>query len=296
VTDNIPMPQDNLKYTHLIQAEQLAALLAAPTDVVVLDCSSDLSAPDSGRHAYEAEHIPGARYVSMKDTMSGTPTGRNGRNPLPETEGFRRSMASLGIGDATQVVAYDNGDGLYACRMWWMLQWIGHAHVAVLDGGLSAWKADGQSVTREAPRDAAPGALSVRRPRVQPIEFAALRDSLPDGTYLVVDARPAPRFAGENETLDARGGHIPGARNRWFKQNIGPDGRFKSPEQLRSEFTALLGDRSPADVVNQCGSGVSACHNLLAMELAGLTGSQLYVGSWSEWCVQQNAPFAQGPD
>jgi thiosulfate/3-mercaptopyruvate sulfurtransferase len=290
------IPETTVKYTHLIQPEPLAALLATSSDVVVLDCSSDLSAPDSGRLAYEAQHIPGARYVSMKDTLSGTPTGRNGRNPLPDAADFRRSMEALGIGDDTQVVAYDNGDGLYACRLWWMLKWIGHVHAAVLDGGLAAWNAAGQPVTDEIPGDAARRSLSVREALAKPIGFTALRDTLPANTHLVVDARPAARFAGEGETLDARGGHIPGARNRWFKQNLGPDGRFKSPEQLHGEFSALLGDRSPADVVNQCGSGVSACHNLLAMELAGLSGSQLYVGSWSEWCVQDNAPIAQGPD
>lgn len=285
-----------MHYAHLISPDNLAALLASGSDVVVLDCSSDLSAPDSGRLAYEKSHIPGAHHVSVKATLSGTATGRNGRNPLPEQALFRRAMENLGIADGTQVVAYDNGDGLYASRLWWMLRWIGHSAVAVLDGGLTAWCEAGLPCSQEPAPKPQPRALSARDALAEPMAFAELREHLQERRHLIVDARPATRFAGNDETLDPHGGHIPGARNRWFKHNLAPNGRFKAPEQLRAEFSALLGSRSPGDVVHQCGSGVSACHNLLAMQVAGLDGSKLYVGSWSEWCVQDQAPMAVGPD
>jgi thiosulfate/3-mercaptopyruvate sulfurtransferase len=284
-----------VKHTHLISDAQLAALLDTAAEVVVLDCSSDLAAPDSGRTAYQQSHIPGAHYVSMKDTLSGPATGRNGRNPLPDPAAFRRAMGELGISDDTQVVAYDNCDGVYACRLWWMLRWAGHSAVAVLDGGLSAWRSAGRPLSHTAPPPPGRRTLSERASLATSIALPDLLAGLDGRQHLIVDARPAARFAGENETLDARGGHIPGARNRWFKNNLAADGRFKTAEELRAEFSALLGATASADVVNQCGSGVSACHNLLAMEIAGLSGSQLYVGSWSEWSAQEHTPVAQGP-
>lgn len=283
-----------MPFTYLISPDELHALLEARSDIAVLDCSSDLNDPAAGINAYQAGHIAGARHVGMKETLSGAPTGTNGRNPLPDATTFRAHMQALGIGDGTQVVAYDSGDGVYACRLWWMLRWIGHPAVAVLDGGLAAWRQAGHAVVQDAPPAPAQRTLTARDGLAAPIAYESLRGSLDAGTYLVVDARPAARFAGEGETLDARGGHIPGARNRWFKNNLGADGRFKSPEQLRAEWGALLGGRPPAEVVNQCGSGVSACHNLLAMEIAGLTGSRLYVGSWSEWSAQPDAAIATG--
>lgn len=285
-----------MNYQTLISARELAAELQSTKALVVLDCSSDLSDPDAGRRAHEAGHIPGAQHVRIKETLSGATTGRNGRNPLPEPDVFRRAMGALGVGDDTQVVAYDNGGGLYAARLWWMLRWIGHDAVAVLDGGWAAWRAVGQAVSLDPAQIPCRSALSPRASRTNSIAFEELRASLNVRRFLVLDARPADRFRGENETLDAKGGHIPGARSRPFRENLAADGLFKPAAQLRDEFCALIGDWPASAIVNQCGSGVSACHNLLAMEVAGLAGSALYPGSWSEWSAQPEALIATGSD
>ncbi len=285
-----------MNYKTLISAQELAADLKSTKAIVVLDCSSDLSDPEAGRRVHEAGHIPGAHYVRVKETLSGVATGRNGRNPLPDPDVFRQAMGALGVGDETQVVAYDNGGGLYAARVWWMLRWIGHDAVAVLDGGWSAWRAAGQAVSLNPAQTPYRTALSPRASRAGSIAFDELLASLSVRRFLVLDARPVDRFRGENETLDAKGGHIPGARNRSFRDNLTPDGLFKSAAQLREEFDVFIGDWPASAIVNQCGSGVSACHNLLAMEVAGLPGSALYPGSWSEWSAQPDAPIATGAD
>lgn len=282
----------------LIGVDELHRALgqAGRDDIVVLDCGFDLTDPQAGRRQYEAGHIPGAAYVHLDDTLSGVKTGKNGRHPLPDRAGFARAMAALGIGSQTQVVAYDNAGGMFAARLWWLLRWLGHDAVAVLDGGVAAWTAAGYPLTTEAPPKRAAGQLPVGDSLQPTIDYAQLRQALDAGKHLVLDARAPDRYRGENETLDAVGGHIPGARNRFFRDNLAPDGRFLPPEQLRQEFTARMNGRAPADVINQCGSGVTACHNLLAMEVAGLTGAALYPGSWSEWSAQADAPVATGPD
>ncbi|MCJ0764001.1 sulfurtransferase [Variovorax terrae] len=287
-----------MTYQTLISATDLAQALHGPEAArpLVLDCSFELADLSAGRRAHDAGHIPGARYVHLEDQLSAPRTGRNGRHPLPSREDFARTLAALGAGDDTQIVIYDNAGGMYAARLWWMLRWAGHAAAAVLDGGLPAWKAAGQPVsTDETPAAPAAGRFSLRPALVTTASYGEVRANLDTGARLVLDARAPDRFRGENETLDPIGGHIPGARNRLFRDNLDADGRFKSPAQLLGEFQALTGGRPPAELISQCGSGVTACHNLLALEIAGLRGAVLYPGSWSEWSAQPGAPIATGP-
>jgi len=277
----------------LISAEQLAAALKGPQPPLVLDCSFDLGDASAGERAYAAGHIPGAAYVHLDRVLSAAKIGRNGRHPLPTKEAFAQAMAALGANDTTQIVAYDNAGGMYAARLWWMLRWVGHRAAAVLDGGLAAWQSAGQPLATDVPA-AQRGNFSVRASLVDTIDYEGVKANLDTQRKLVLDARAPDRFRGENETMDPVGGHIPGARNRLFRDNLAADGRFKPPAQLRAEFDALTGGRPAGELVAQCGSGVTACHNLLAMEVAGLAGATLYPGSWSEWCTQPGAPIATG--
>ena len=285
-----------LHYDTLISVDRLAAAIAAggAAAPLVLDCSFELSDPDAGRRAYEAGHLPSAFYMHLEHSLSARKTGCNGRHPLPERERFARLMAGLGANDETQIVAYDNAGGMYAARLWWMLRWAGHEATAVLDGGIAAWTAAGRPLGTEAPPARSAGRFSLRPPRVSTVGYEALKANLASQAKLVIDARAPDRFRGENETLDPIGGHIPGARNRLFRDNLAADGRFKPAAQLRQEFDAVTGGRTAAELVSQCGSGVTACHNLLAMEIAGLRGAALYPGSWSEWSAQPGAPIATG--
>jgi len=279
----------------LISADELKTLLAQPGGrVMVFDCSFDLADPGAGARAHAEAHLPGAVYLNLDADLSAPKTGRNGRHPLPERAAFAQRMAALGMDDDMLAVVYDRNASMYAGRPWWMLRWAGHAAVRVLDGGLQAWQAAGGAVESGpvAPRPA--GHFTLRPPLVEMVDYAQLRASLGRGRRLVVDARAADRFRGENETLDPIAGHIPGAANRCFRDNLAADGRFKPAEQLRAEWTALMGGRAPSDLVQQCGSGVSACNNLLALESAGFGGALLYPGSWSEWCAQPGAPVARG--
>lgn len=283
-------------YTTLISADELARALQDPQhrDIVVLDCGFELTDPQAGRRHYDAGHLPGAFHVHLEDTLSGPKTGRNGRHPLPDRAALARALAALGVNADTQVVAYDNAGGMYAARLWWLLRWIGHEAVAVLDGGEGAWKAAGQPFTTDASAPRPAGALAVGEGRQATLDYPQLRQALAADARRVLDARAPDRYRGENETLDAVGGHIPGARNRFFRDNLGADGRFLPPAELRQAFLAQLGGLAPDAVVCQCGSGVTACHNLLAMEIAGLSGAALYPGSWSEWSAQPDAPVATG--
>jgi len=280
----------------LITPNALQRELAEAAKLLVVDCSFELSDPAAGRRAYDAGHLPGAVYMHLDETLSAAKTGRNGRHPLPERAAFARTMAALGADDDTLVVAYDNAGGMYAARLWWMLRWAGHAAAAVLDGGIAAWKAEGLPLQTGAPPARAPGRFTLRASLVATVDYDAVKLTLDRRERLLVDARAPDRFRGENETIDPVGGHIPGARNRLFRDNLDAAGRFKPASVLRAEFDALLGGRPPSAVVNQCGSGVTACHNLLAMEVAGLSGAALYPGSWSEWCAQPGAPIAIGAE
>ena len=286
----------------LLSTQALQQKLQNPmADILVVDCSFDLSDPAAGRRAHDAAHIPGAVYVSLDDSLSAAKTGRNGRHPLPERSSFARAMAALGVNQDTLVVAYDNSGSMYAARLWWMLRWAGHAAAAVLDGGLAAWQAEGGTTSPAGDANSAAlssgrkaGNFMLRDSLVSAASYAEVLANVGSGERLVIDARAPDRFRGENETLDPVAGHIPGAVNRLFRDNLGADGRFKPAARLRSDFLALIGDRPTSLLIHQCGSGVTACHNLLAMEIAGLTGAALYPGSWSEWCAQAEAPIATG--
>lgn len=288
-----------MSYTTLITVDQLDALRASGAPVVLLDCGFDLTNPAAGRAAFEQGHLPGARYVHLDDDLAGPmhPEGPRspqftGRHPLPDREAFAARVGAWGIGPETQVVVYDNHGLIYAARAWWMLRWLGHSTTAVLDGGRAAWVARHGSLEAGIPASAprAPYPLSPQ-PSMPVIEADALLADL--GRVRVLDARTVERRRGDVEPLDPVGGHIPGSTARFFKDNLQPDGFFKPAEQLRAEFQAL-GVRPDDETVQQCGSGVTACHNLLAQLHAGLGVSRLYVGSWSEWCADPRRPVAKG--
>lgn len=284
----------NTTYTTLMSVAELAASLASSTPAVLLDCSFDLGQVEAGRQQFLAGHLPGARYVHLDEALSSAKTGRNGRHPLPSREQFVQTMATLGVNDTDQVVVYDNSGGMYAARLWWMLRWVGHGAVALLDGGPAAWQQAGGSMAQGLAAAHSAGQFSLRQSLVGTVDYATVLANLNHGQRLVIDARAPDRFRGENETLDPIGGHIPGARNRLFRDNLGADGRFKPAAQLRAEFDAISGGLPGSDLIAQCGSGVTACHNMLALEIAGLSGACLYPGSWSEWCTQDGAPIATG--
>ena len=279
----------------LISAAELIALQQRGETIVLVECSFDLFDVDAGERAWRASHPSGAHYLHLERDLSGAKTGTNGRHPLPERAAFARTLGSCGVTPATPVVALDRQGGVYAARLWWMLRWIGHADAAVLDGGFDAWQAAGGATSAHAPVDAAataPAPYPESAPLVATTSAAALESEL--GRVRLIDARAGERFRGEVEPLDAQAGHIPGALNRFFKDNLAQDGRFKPADQLRAEFLPLLAGEPAERVVHQCGSGVTACHNLLAMEHAGLAGSKLYPGSWSEWSADPTRPVARG--
>lgn len=280
-------------FDKLIGVQALAAQLDNP-GWRVFDCRHDLQNPEYGKQAYALGHIPGARFLHLDRDLSGPPTGRNGRHPLPDVDTFAALMSACGVGTDTQVVAYDNEAGVFAARLWWMLRWLGHDKVAVLDGGLAGWRRAKLPLETEVRK--VPAARFEPQPCDQTVDSATVLAQLHTPQTLILDARSEERFAGQNETLDPVGGHIPGAKNRFYFDNLDDAGCFFKPaHELRAEFDALLQGRDPKNVVQQCGSGVTACHNLLAMELAGLCGSKLYVGSWSEWCSDASRPMATGP-
>ncbi len=280
----------------LISAEQLRDLLSGGANLAIIDTRFDLADPAAGERAWHEGHLAGSIYLHLDRDLCGATTGPDGafrgRHPLPERRSFAHTLAGCGITPETRVVALDAQGGVYASRLWWMLRWMGHADVAVLDGGLGAWTAAGGSLTTAAPTRTAAPDYPERPPLVGVIDAATLTPQL--GTLALVDARAGERFRGEVEPIDKAAGHIPGALNRFFKDNLGADGRFKPADQLRAEFSALLGARPGAEVVHHCGSGVTACHNLLAMEHAALPGTLLYPGSWSEWSSDPARPIATG--
>jgi thiosulfate/3-mercaptopyruvate sulfurtransferase len=286
-----------MTYTTLISVAQLQALQASGAPLMVFDCSFDLMNATQGPAQYAEAHIPGAVYAHLDTALSakGDPTASSGgRHPLPSRETFAAWLGSVGFANGMQAVVYDRQGVNYAGRLWWMLKWAGHEAVAVLDGGLQAWQAAGNAVTAstEAPRPAT--RFTVNAPLATLVDVHSVVRRLGQADQQVLDARGAPRYRGEVEPIDPVAGHIPGALNRPFTMNMGADGFFKPAATLRAEFEALLGQRDPASVVHQCGSGVSAVPNLLAMEVAGLGRTALFAGSWSEWSSDSTRPVAQG--
>lgn len=272
----------------LIAPAELAPHLADETWVVV-DCRFDLAAPDRGEQLYLESHIPAARYAHLDRDLSGEKTGSNGRHPLPSAEQMRERFGALGIAPGRQVVIYDADSGMHASRLWWMLRFMGHDAVAVLDGGLARWVREGFAV--RGGREQWRPATFIGAPReTWRLTADAVARGLGDPAQLLIDARAEERFRGENETLDKKAGHIPGAKNYFFQRNLREDKTFKSPEELRSAWNTALEGTNPEHVVMYCGSGVTACHNLLALEHAGLTGARIYPGSWSEWSSDPTRP------
>lgn len=276
----------------LISAEALRARLSRGEAVTLLDCRFNLADPLAGQAAFDAGHVPGARYAHLDHDLSGPRTGHNGRHPLPTREAFAHTLHRWGVQPGQTVVCYDAQGGMFAARAWWMLHWAGHPHVHVLDGGWAAWQA--LTDATPAPETHAPGpglGMHLAPSSTEVVHTAEVLANLgATAPFTLLDARAPDRFRGENETLDPVGGHIPGALNRFFQQNLQADGRFKPADQLRAEFMLALGPVPAEQVVHQCGSGVTACHNLLAMTVAGLPGSRLYAGSWSEWCSDPSRP------
>ena len=277
--------------TPLVSPERLLAALAAGATPVIIDCSFDLGDAGAGERAFVEGHLRGAVHAHLDRDLAGTKTGLNGRHPLPARADWAATLARLGVTPARAVVVYDAQGGMYAARAWWMLLWAGHRAVSVLDGGLTAWKAAGGALESGA---VTPSAVAAAYPigdsLVAAVDADALQKSL--GRVALLDARAGERYRGEVEPLDRRAGHIPGARSRFFKDNLDAQGRFKPAGELRAAFAAF--GAAPAQIVHQCGSGATACHNLLAMEVAGLPGSALYPGSWSEWSADPKRPVAVG--
>jgi thiosulfate/3-mercaptopyruvate sulfurtransferase len=282
-----------MPHTTLVTTEELFRHLDDP-DWVVFDCRHDLAHPELGAREYARSHVPGARFLHCDADLSAPPTGRNGRHPLPDPERFARTLGAAGVNRAKQVVAYDAQGGSFAARLWWMVRWLGHDAVAVLDGGWGKWLREERPETSAVPTPA-PARFDAAV-REASVDAAYVLAHLRDPSIVVVDARGAERYRGETEPLDPVAGHIPGSINRPIQGNLAEGGVFKSAEALRVQWTPLLGDVAPTGVVHSCGSGVAACHNLLAMEIAGLAGSRLYAGSWSEWCADPARPVATGPN
>ena len=279
----------------LISAAALREQLDCGARWVLLDASFDLADPAAGERAYLDAHLPGALYVHLDRDLCSEKTGRNGRHPLPVRSAFAATAARLGITPGMQVIVYDRQGAMFAARAWWMLRWLGHAPVAVLDGGLAAWQAAGGAVERGAvqpqPQPAYPFSDSPS-PLTRTVDVATLQCQLDQ--VVLIDARAPERYRGEVEPLDAQAGHIPGALNRPFKDNLAADGCFKPAALLRAELQAVIGPQPGREVVHQCGSGVTACHNLLAAAVAGLDVAALYAGSWSEWSSDPTRPVARG--
>lgn len=275
-------------YATLIAAPELAAL--PPNDVLIVDCRVDLADPDAGSRQHADGHLPGAVYAHLDRELSDLSKHGLGRHPLPDASAFSALLARWGWTPALQVVAYDAAGGaLAAARLWWMLRLVGATRIAVLDGGIQAWTGAGLPLEAGVPTRM-PTRVEARYDEAQLAGFDVAARAKSDPSMLLLDARAAPRYRGEVEPLDPVAGHVPGACNRPFADNLDDSGRFKRAQTLRHEFAALLGARKPADVVHMCGSGVTACHNLLAMEHAGLGGSRLFAPSWSGWVSDPSRP------
>ena len=275
----------------LVTTQELAQHLGDP-QWIVFDVRHDLADLEKGRRAYAAAHIPGAYFLHTDEDLSGVKDGTNGRHPLPEVQAFVRKLNECGVTPQTQVVVYDDAGGSFAVRLWWMLRWLGHERVAVLDGGFPLWQKEGRPVEDRVP-PARKGSFVARPDLGASVDAQYVERMRTDSGMKLIDARAPERYSGRTEPLDPVAGHIPGAVNRFWKSNLRDDGRFKAADELRQEFRAVIGDTNAANVVHMCGSGVTACHNLFAMALAGLPAGRLYPGSWSEWCADRSRPVAR---
>lgn len=281
-----------MPYTTLISTDVLAAHLDGHWAVV--DCRYDLGKEAWGQGQYQEARIPGAVYASLGHDLSGEKTGATGRHPLPTVDAMAATFSRLGIDGDTQVVAYDQDSGMYASRLWWMLRYLGHDAVAVLDGGWGKWLREARP-TRSGSERRPAGAFRPQQREAMCVSAAGVERLVDDPSALLVDARSPERFEGRSEPIDKLPGHIPGAVNHFFQTNLAEDGTLQPPHELRRRFDSLLGGRAPDQAVMYCGSGVTACQNLLAMELAGLSGARLYPGSWSEWSADPSRPVEKGP-
>ena len=280
-----------MAFTTLISTAALAQRLDDPA-VAIVDCRSKLDDEAWGAREYRTSHIPRAAYADLNTDLSGSKTGANGRHPLPDAGALARTFGRLGIASGVQVVAYDQDNGMWASRFWWLLRWLGHDAVAVLDGGFAKWTAEGRPTeSGEARRDAREFVAAPRAEMLADVAGVAARVGARD--WRLVDARAPERYRGEVEPIDRTPGHIPGAVNHFFQTNV-EHGIFKTPEQLRAGFAAAIGSTPMDHVICYCGSGVTACQNLLALEHAGLRGAKLYVGSWSEWSADPSRPVERG--
>lgn len=259
-------------------------------DVLFIDCRFDLNDVTAGAVLYEEAQIPGAHYLDLDKDLSGIKTGSNGRHPLPDRAKLSDKLRQMGVNQDTHIIVYDAQGGIFAARAWWLLRWLGCQTVQVLDGGLHAWIAQNLPLAQNSALSVVGNFTEAVNERMPVVKVDEVLENLHSHTAIVLDARAADRFRGKNETMDPIGGHIPGAKNRHYRDNLTAGEYFKPVAQLKAEFQALLGE--PSQVIHQCGSGVSACHNLLAMEVAGLSSGALYPGSWSEWCADVARPIA----
>lgn len=280
-----------MHYRTIVAAQDLLAS-GLPPDWLVIDCRFALTDPAWGESAYCRGHIPGAHFAHLDKHLCGAVARDSGRHPLPDWTQFAERLGQWGLHPETQVVVYDQDSGAYAARLWWMLRAVGHEYVALLDGGWAAWLRAGGAV--ELPVPPLRSGRYEARPGSGWVTGARLLRELASGDCILVDGRSAERFRGEQEPIDPVAGHVPGALNRPYTDNLARDGTFMGAARLRSQWAALLNGRTPGAVVHMCGSGVTACHNLLAMEVAGLSGSRLYAGSWSEWIADVTRPVAVG--
>ena len=277
-------------HTNLIDSAKLLTIIGEPT-TLVFDCRHELTNPEYGITNYQTGHLPNAVFACMEKNLSRKPDGTNGRHPLPSIHLFSDWLSECGVTDTTQVVAYDDAGGVYASRLWWMLRWVGHDAVAVLDGGIQDWVKHGGSIDLTEPHRS-PRCTFELQPRNACVDANFILTTSDRNEMLVIDAMANYRFHGRNEAIDPVAGHIPGAVNRFFKNNLNEAGKFRSPSELKTSFEQIMGDTPSYNVIHQCGSGVTACHNLLAMEVAGLHDSKLYPGSWSEWISDPTRPVS----
>ena len=281
-------------YDLLITPKELEALLGKE-NFCLFDCRHSLTKPDQGQRLYEAGHIPGARFAHTDHDLSDPPGPEHGRHPLPDWQRFCHWLEDKGVTEKSQVVAYDDAGGVFASRLWWLLTALGHEQVAILDGGLQAWQAAGLPLQTDTPASTR-GDFTAQPDARQIATLDEVGAMLGEKNLRLIDARGKNRYEGIEEPLDPRAGHIPGALNLPFTENLNPDQTFLSPEVLKQKWQNLLGDTPPGAAIHYCGSGVSACHNLFTQKLAGLPIGRLYAGSWSQWCADPNRPIATGPN